>query len=239
MIEIKNLTVKLAGNTILENISFRILPNRLLIILGESGAGKTVLIKTLIGLNQDYSGQILYDNIPIEKYLKKNDGIKTAMVFQNSALMDFMDVFENIALPLREHTKLSRVEIEKKVESILEKLNIPDLKDKMPNNLSGGMQKRVAIARAVIANPKYIFYDEPTTGLDPINATEVLNLIKETQKNISSIIVTHDKRIISKLDADIIMLKDKKIIFDGNYDNLFKANNEFIIEYLRQMNNER
>ena len=116
MIEIKNLTVKLADNTILEDISFKILPNKLLIILGESGAGKTVLIKTLIGLNKDYSGQILYDNIPIEKYLKKNN--KTAMVFQNSALIDFMDVFENVALPLREHTKFSSQKIEENLSTV-------------------------------------------------------------------------------------------------------------------------
>jgi phospholipid/cholesterol/gamma-HCH transport system ATP-binding protein len=145
-----------------------------------------------------------------------------------------MTNFENVALPLFENSNMKKHQIIKKVNEIFHKLDIDDVSSKYPSQISGGMKKRVAIARAVITNPKYIFYDEPTTGLDPNNASKVLNLIKEIHtEGKTSVIVTHDKRILANLPARIIMIHQGKIIFDGNYNELISATDKRINNYLR------
>jgi phospholipid/cholesterol/gamma-HCH transport system ATP-binding protein len=230
MIKIQNLSVVFDSQKILDNISFSINDNDLILIIGKSGQGKTVLIKTILGLNPFYSGKIFYENNLLGKIKNHN----SSLVFQSSALLDFMTNFENVALPLFENSNMKKHQIIKKVNEIFHKLDIDDISSKYPSQISGGMKKRVAIARAVITNPKYIFYDEPTTGLDPNNASKVLNLIKEIHtEGKTSVIVTHDKRILANLSARIIMIHQGKIIFDGNYNELISATDKRINNYLR------
>jgi phospholipid/cholesterol/gamma-HCH transport system ATP-binding protein len=197
MIQVENLTKRFDHQEVLKNVNLEIYDHETLVILGPSGQGKTVLIKTLIRLLEPESGSIRYDDVNILKMNKKElDEFRkhVAFVFQNSALFDFLDVKENLGLFLRMHTKLSNNEIEEKIRNALSFVGLrEDIYDKFPEELSGGMKKRVAIARAMIKEPKYIFYDEPTTGLDKANAKKISNLIHMLKDKISpiSVIVTH------------------------------------------------
>ncbi len=232
MIEVKNLSVNFDGETVLQNINLTIKEGEYLLIIGKSGTGKSVLVKTILGLNKNHGGEILFDGKPLNKHKKQI----TSLVFQNSALLDSMTVFQNVALPLMENSRLKKSEIENEVQKVLTDLEIEEIASKMPSQISGGMKKRVAIARAIITKPKYIFYDEPTTGLDPQTTQNVLRIIKKIHNsgNITTIIITHDKRILSEKAARIILLKKPKIIFDGNYADLLSAKNNVISNYIRQ-----
>ena len=238
MIKIKNLTVSFENETVLENINLTIPENEITVIVGESGCGKTVLMKTVEGLFQPDSGEILIDEIDIfsrkRKELQKIRQ-KMAMLFQSSALLDSYNVFQNVALPLFEHTKKSEKEITQIVKEKLKLVGLENILTKMPSELSGGMKKRVALARAIILQPKYMIYDEPTTGLDPSISSEITGLILKMQRTlkITSIVVTHDLDCIDKIANRIIMLHQKKIIFDGKYDDFKNANQKEIRKFLR------
>ncbi|MBT3755665.1 MAG: ATP-binding cassette domain-containing protein [Candidatus Cloacimonetes bacterium] len=222
MIEIKNLSISFSDQEILKNINFTISENKITIIVGQSGTGKSVLMKCIEGLIEPDEGSIIIDekniytlNKPELNEIRK----KMAMLFQGSALLDSLNVYQNVALPLIEHTELSEAEILEEVTDKLELVGLKDVLTKMPSELSGGMKKRVALARAIILKPKYIIYDEPTTGLDPIIANEISNLILKLQDqyNIASIIITHDMDCIRKIKGHIMMIHEKKIVFDGTY----------------------
>ena len=238
MIKIKNLTVSFENETVLENINLTIPENEITVIVGESGCGKTVLMKTVEGLFQPDSGKILIDEIDIfsrkRKELQKIRQ-KMAMLFQSSALLDSYNVFQNVALPLFEHTKKSEKEITQIVKEKLKLVGLENILTKMPSELSGGMKKRVALARAIILQPKYMIYDEPTTGLDPSISSEITGLILKMQRTlkITSIVVTHDLDCIDKIANRIIMLHQKKIIFDGKYDDFKNAEQKEIRRFLR------
>ncbi|MEA1973693.1 MAG: ATP-binding cassette domain-containing protein [Candidatus Cloacimonadota bacterium] len=231
MINISNLSVELEDSQILKNINFDISDSGFLTIVGKSGSGKSVLIKTIIGLIKSFAGKITIDGKINHLHKDKN----ISMLFQSSALLDSMNVFYNVALPLQEHTHLTNDQIKEKVISTLKFVGLHNIENKVPSQLSGGMKKRVALARAIIQEPKYIFFDEPTTGLDPIIAAEIINLIKSLQNKLgfSAIIITHDIRFLQKLSGQIIMLKDKRIIFNGNIDDFLSSQNhniKFFIE---------
>ncbi|MBT5419279.1 MAG: ATP-binding cassette domain-containing protein, partial [Candidatus Cloacimonetes bacterium] len=222
MIEIKNLSISFSDQEILKNINFTISENKITIIVGQSGTGKSVLMKCIEGLIEPDEGSIIIDekniytlNKPELNEIRK----KMAMLFQGSALLDSLNVYQNVALPLIEHTELSEAEILEEVTDKLELVGLKDVLTKMPSELSGGMKKRVALARAIILKPKYIIYDEPTTGLDPIIANEISNLILKLQDqyNIASVIITHDMDCIRKIKGHIMMIHEKKIVFDGTY----------------------
>ncbi len=222
MIEIKNLSISFGNQEILNNIDFTILENRITIIVGQSGTGKSVLMKCIEGLIEPDEGTIIIDEKNIYTLNKpelNETRKKMAMLFQGSALLDSLNVYQNVALPLIEHTELSEAEILEEVTDKLELVGLKDVLTKMPSELSGGMKKRVALARAIILKPKYIIYDEPTTGLDPIIANEISNLILKLhdQYNIASIIITHDMDCIRKIKGHIMMIHGKKIVFDGTY----------------------
>ena len=173
MIEIKNLTIKFNQKTVLESINLQIPDNQISIIIGQSGCGKSVLMKTIEALIKPYRGTVIFDGVDV--FNQNSTGLKEirqkiAMLFQGSALLDSLNVYQNIALPLHEHTKLSQQEITKEVEKTLQMVGLGRIFSKMPSELSGGMKKRVALARAIIRKPKYVIYDEPTTGLDPVIA---------------------------------------------------------------------
>ena len=238
MIKIKNLTVSFDDQTILENINLTIPENEITVIVGESGCGKTVLMKTVEGLYQPDAGEILIDDKEIFS-LKRKEVQKIrqqmAMLFQNSALFDSMNIFQNVALPLYEHSKKTDAEIREIVEQKLRLVGLENILTKMPSNLSGGMKKRVALARAIILEPKYIIYDEPTTGLDPSIASDIIGLIRRIHKTlqITSIVITHDLECIQKINGKMIMINDRKIIFDGNYSDFKNAERKEIKRFLR------
>ncbi|MCF7793613.1 MAG: ATP-binding cassette domain-containing protein [Candidatus Cloacimonetes bacterium] len=205
-------------------------------IVGESGCGKSVLMKAIEGLIVPTSGSIEIDG---EKLLDQNrDGVKRirkkmAMLFQGSALLDSLDVFQNVALPLKEHTQTSDDEIFEIVEEKLNLVGLENVMHKMPSELSGGMKKRVALARAIILQPDYIIYDEPTTGLDPIIASEITSLIMKLHNNynITSIVITHDLDCIKNLKSNIAMINDKKIIFNGSFQEFMNSKNEHVRKF--------
>jgi len=158
-----------------------------------------------------------------------------AMLFQGSALLDSLNVYQNVALPIIEHRDIPEKDVLKEVIEKLELVGLKDVLTKMPSELSGGMKKRVALARAIIMKPKYIIYDEPTTGLDPIIAEEISNLILKLQKQykVASIIITHDMNCIRKLKGHIAMIHDKKIIFDGTFNDFNNDTRKIIREFVK------
>ncbi|MBN1948687.1 MAG: ATP-binding cassette domain-containing protein, partial [Candidatus Cloacimonetes bacterium] len=180
MIELRELTIGFSGRTVLDKIDLTIREGEITIIIGRSGCGKSVLMKSIEGLVKPVAGTILIDGVEITQLPEKElyrIRKKMAMLFQGSALLDSLNVYQNVALPLFEHTGGSAEEIRKVVTDNLELVGLPDILDRMPVELSGGMKKRVALARAMVMKPKYIIFDEPTTGLDPVIAAGINALI--------------------------------------------------------------
>jgi phospholipid/cholesterol/gamma-HCH transport system ATP-binding protein len=216
MISIKNLSKVFNSLIVLNDVSFCIDDGSLVVVLGPSGTGKSVLLKSMLGLMAVDSGEVLFDGKSIQNAtdreiyeIRKQVGF----VFQGTALFDSMNVSENIALPLREHTTLSSKAIRERVCSLLEVVGMEGKAGLYPQSLSGGMKRLVAIARALALDPRYLFYDEPTTGLDPIMTDKVVALIKSLKKKFknSGIVVTHDLSTARAVGDQIYMLKKGKI----------------------------
>ena len=219
VITVNDLTVKFEDKMVLDNVSCQIDKGKITSIIGKSGMGKSVLMKTVLGLLSYSAGEIYVDHLNIKTDLEKVRK-KTAILFQNSALFDSLTVFQNISFPLFEHTKLSYHRIRDKVEETVTLVNLPDILEAFPSELSGGMRKRVALARAIIQEPEYLIYDEPTTGLDPVTGDDIINLIAEIHKALgrTSIVITHDAECIKTLTENLIMIDNKKIIFCDSFD---------------------
>lgn len=222
MIEIRGLSHSFDGRAVLKDIDLDILDNEILVILGPSGQGKTVLIKSLVGLIKPDSGSVKYDGTDIMKLSpKKFREIQNriAFVFQDNALFDFLNVRENISLFLTMNSRLSENEI---LNEVLKTLHFVGLEksvlEEYPEELSGGMMKRVAIARAIIKNPCYFFYDEPTVGLDAVNIENVVDLVLRLKKHIctTSIIVTHDIQFMHAVAERVVLLNNGRIEFVGD-----------------------
>ena len=197
MIQVKELFKTFGMQPVLKGINFTIKPGEILVILGESGSGKSVLLQHLIGLLQPDRGKVEIDGKDLTT-LRENELLEIrkdmGYLFQDGALYDFMTVFENVAFPLREHTQLKRKEIETKVKDMLRMVGLEGAESKYPSQLSGGMNKRAALARAVIMNSKILFCDEPTSGLDPIKSRQIMDLIKDiaTKIKCTTVIASHD-----------------------------------------------
>jgi phospholipid/cholesterol/gamma-HCH transport system ATP-binding protein len=196
-------------------------------------------MKTIEGLYKPNSGKIWIDDTEITKLSKsKLNQIrqKMSMLFQESALLDSLNVFQNVALPLYEAKQKTEIEIEKLVRENLRLVGLETALNNMPAELSGGMKKRVALARAIIRQPRYIIYDEPTTGLDPIISDEITKLILKLQNSyqLTSIIITHDMDCISKVKGNIAMLHDRKIVFTGKYDEFINSNKPIVRKFLQK-----
>ena len=234
MIRAQNIVKKFSNKVILDNISFEINKGDKVAIIGQSGVGKSVLIKHINGLLLSDSGEIYIDNKKLNNldYIKlQKIRMKMSMVFQFGALFDSMNIYDNIALALNNHggKKYNQDQIKKKISNVLKLVNLEGIEKLMPSEISGGMKKRVGIARAISINPNYILYDEPTTGLDPISTDEINKLIlKVAKKHVTSIIVTHDMKTVYEVANKVIMLYNGKIIFDGIPKDLKKSNNKYI-----------
>lgn len=231
---VENLTKRFDGLTVLDKISLEVHRAENLVVFGRSGQGKSVLLKCIIGLMKPDEGNIFINGQNILKLslnelnqLRKNIGF----LFQSSALYDSMTVRENLAFPLRRlFPELTEKQIEEKVKYTLELVSLEDAIDKMPAELSGGMKKRIGLARSIITDPQIMLYDEPTTGLDPITTKEISDLILTLQKklNMTSIVVTHDL-ICAEIIADrAIFLKDGKIAYEGKINELTNSNDPFL-----------
>ena len=221
MIRIKNLFKSFGKKEVLKDISFSIQDGECISIIGQSGIGKSVLLKSIIKLINIDSGSIIIDgeDISLIKFKKLQKlRSKFGMVFQFGALFDSMTVKENIGLALQKLSNSDKLEIDKQILESLEQVNMENTENKMPSELSGGMKKRVGIARAIALNPQYMLYDEPTTGLDPIMTDSINKLITKfhNQGDVTSIIVTHEMRTVKDVSHRVVMLYDGKIHFDGS-----------------------
>jgi len=237
MIKISNITKRYDKLTVLNGISLEIPDGQTVAIIGPSGCGKSTLLRLILRLEDVDAGSILIDNQNIgrlsdEALIKIRQ--KIGMVFQSSALFDSMTVAENVAFALREHTLFSESEIMAVVSKKLGLVGLSGKENIMPAELSGGMQKRVSIARALAFDPKIILYDEPTTGLDPITSTNIENLINKLSEdlNVTSIIVTHQLSTIFRTADRIIMLHDGKFIDSGSVVETRKSNNPIIRDFI-------
>ncbi|MCF7912931.1 MAG: ATP-binding cassette domain-containing protein [Candidatus Cloacimonetes bacterium] len=237
MISINDVSISFGEQSVLENVSFDIHDEEIIMVVGQSGCGKSVLMKIIAGLLPPDQGYVTINGKNLMQS-SKDEAIqirqKLAMLFQGSALLDSLNVYQNVALPLFEHTRLSDQEIEEQVKEKLAKVGLSDILLKMPSELSGGMRKRVAFARAIITSPRYIIYDEPTTGLDPVLASEITALISNlhSTQSTATVIVTHDLYCIEKISGRIVMLADKNIIFDGSYEKFKNASDKRIQRFL-------
>ena len=222
------------SNDVLKGVNLHVNKSENLVLLGKSGSGKSIIIKCLVRLIKADKGEIKIFGTDISTLNNKELNtvrLKIGFLFQNAALYDSMSVRENMAFPLKRHFKnLSDAEADKEIESVLESVGLLEAIDKMPSELSGGMQKRAGLARTLILKPAIILYDEPTTGLDTITSREIIELILDMQKkyNTSSIIITHDMTC-AKLSGDRInILKDGVIHSEGSYEELEKSDDEWV-----------
>ncbi|MFT5387352.1 MAG: phospholipid/cholesterol/gamma-HCH transport system ATP-binding protein [Lysobacterales bacterium] len=237
MIKINSLSKSFNDQKILDEVSFDINSGEILVILGESGTGKSVLLKHMVGVLKPDNGTINIDGENItelsEKELLKVRQ-KMGYLFQEGALYDFMDVFENIAFPLREHTKLTAEEIKKRVTDILELIDLVGVEKKLPSELSGGMKKRVALARSMILDSKVLFCDEPTSGLDPIRSRDISDLIRSVSKKqgCTTVVTSHDMKNAFRIADRLLLLKDGKIVLMGSKEDFTSSTDKFVREFV-------
>lgn len=237
MIKLRNVYMSFGGKKVLKGVNLTVNKGETFLIIGRSGAGKTILLKNIIGLLKPDSGSISIDGANITQLGKKELELirrQFGLVFQSSALFDFLTVEENVSFFLHQHTKLKKVEIEEKVREALVLVGLKGIGDLYPYELSGGMKKRVAIARAVIYKPKIIIYDEPTTGIDPIAVDKIVSLIEGLHNRlaITSLVVTHDLYVGLKIADRLAFLLGGKIIFEGNKQDLENTEDERLIQFL-------
>ncbi len=237
MIEVRDLKKSFGAQPILDGVSFQIEHGESVVIIGRSGGGKSVLLKHIIGLLQPDSGAVLIDDENIvgmnERQLLRVRG-KFGMVFQGAALFDSMTVAENVAFAFRRQKKMTEGEIAKRVAFALELVDLPGTQNKNPAELSGGMRKRVGLARAIIYQPQILLYDEPTTGLDPIVSDSIDKLIIRVRDHlkVTSVVVTHDMRSASRVGTHVLMLHDKKIYANCTPESLFASQDPIVRQFI-------
>ena len=241
MIQIKDIYKEFDETPILKGITTEFKRGKTNLVIGQSGSGKTVLLKILLGLFTPNQGEIYFDGIPFSSMTSDEHRVlrrEIGMVFQGSALFDSMSVIENVLFPMRMLTKLSESEMIDQAETVIERVNLTGAKHKLPNEISGGMQKRVAIARAVVMRPKYLFCDEPNSGLDPKTAIVIDNLIQELTKeyNITTVINSHDMNSVMEIGETILFLKDGSKEWEGSNQNIFKTDNEAVTDFVYSSN---
>lgn len=237
VVEVKDLVKKFGDRTILNGINLQVYKGETFVIMGGSGCGKSTLLRHMIGNLKPNSGKtfLLGEDIT-DLYGEDLDDVrkKIGMSFQSSALFDSMTVGENVSLPLKEHTKLEKNVIEIMIKMKLELVGLRGFEDLLPSELSGGMRKRVGLARAIAMDPQIIFYDEPTAGLDPIVAAVIDKLIIDLSKklNITTIVVTHDMKSVMSIADRIAMLYEGKVLEVGTPDEIKNSKNEMVQQFI-------
>ena len=230
MIEVKNVEKSFGDSKVLKGISTVFETGKTNLIIGQSGSGKTVLLKSLLGIHTpemgtiSFDGRIYSDLTPDEKRELRTE---IGMVFQGSALFDSMTVEENVGFPLKMFTHNSKSEIQDRVDFVLKRVNLIDAHKKLPSEISGGMQKRVAIARAIVNNPKYLFCDEPNSGLDPKTSIVIDKLIKDiTQEyNMTTVVITHDMNSVMEIGDSVLYIHQGKKWWEGDKNSIITDNN--------------
>ena len=220
MITIQGLRKRLGGKQVFDSVDLEVQENETVVVLGPSGTGKSVLLKHIIGLMRPDAGSIRVDGEEVVGLRESQLNVirqRFGMLFQGAALFDSMTVGENVALPLREHARLSAEDIQRRVRERLDWVGLRDVEGMKPASLSGGMRKRVGLARAIVMDPRFILYDEPTTGLDPIMADVIDQLIQSLQRRlgVTSIVVTHDLHSAFKIADRVALLHAGRIVFSG------------------------
>jgi len=236
-IDFEDVSKSFGDNRVLDHVSFNVMPSETVCILGRSGVGKSVSLQTIMGFLKPDSGRVIvayedisnYDEDQLERIRKK-----VTMVFQNGALFDSLTVGENVAFPLREHRDLSEEQILQIVDGLLDMVGVKEMRDLLPSDLSTGMKRSVAIARALAARPECILYDEPTTMVDPLMAQLLGDLIKrlKAQLHLTSVVVTHDMRLAKKLADRVVFLHEAKALFFGTYPEMEKCDVPIVQEFL-------
>ena len=253
LVEVRNLSVSFGSQNVLRDINLSIPPGQTLVLLGESGCGKTVLMKSIIGLVRPTVGKVYFDDQDINQLNDRRLSmlrLRFGFVFQNAALFDSMTIGQNVAFPLRQHGRFSADQIREMVLSRLSEVGLPDsVVFKKPAELSGGMRKRVGLARALIMNPELIMYDEPTTGLDPIMSDVINELIIRTRRRnpVTSIVVTHDMNTARKVADRVVMLmprhrlqsNESQMIFDGSVSELEACRDRRVQQFINGEAGER
>ena len=237
VIEVRHFSKSFEGKAVHKDVSFSVNNGECLGLLGGSGVGKSVVLRSLIGLEKPDNGQLFIDGEEISKYSEQqliSIRTKVAYVFQNGALFDSMSVYENLAYPLREHTKLSESEIKERIHNQLVEFGLEDAEDKSPAQLSGGMQKRVGLARSIIIGPKVVLYDEPTAGLDPYNTVKIQEMIKRLkEKGVTSIFVTHDMPSAFAVCDKLALLQNGQVCAQGTIEELKEDPNGLLQNFVK------
>jgi len=242
IIEVKNLTKSFDNNIILKNVNFRLLEGESLAIIGASGSGKSVLLKNIIGLLKPDKGSIKINSeeiINLSRSKKENILLKLGITFQHGALFDSLRVWENIIFKIQNQQKLSKIKGQELALSIIKRLGLsPEILNLFPSEISGGMQKRVAIARAICGNPKILLFDEPTSGLDPVTASLIDDLIKTAVKIVgaTAITITHDMASVSRIADKVILIDNQTISWSGTPKQMLKSRNLKIKEFIKSTN---
>jgi len=241
MIEVKKIVKSFENTTVLKGIDAQFERGKTSLIIGQSGSGKTVFLKSLLGLHVPDSGSIIFDGKASNEMAaseKRQLRQELGMVFQGSALFDSLTVEENIMFPLKMFTQQNQSEMKDRVNAVIKRVNLVNANFKFPAELSGGMQKRVAIARAIVMNPKYLFCDEPNSGLDPQTAIVIDNLIQEITEEykITTVINTHDMNSVMEIGQKIIFLKNGVKEWEGSNKEIFKTDNESIVDFVYSSN---
>tara|TARA_B100001057_G_scaffold140369_1_gene140052 strand:- start:1613 stop:2371 length:759 start_codon:yes stop_codon:yes gene_type:complete len=237
MIEVNKISKSFNNIRIIKDISATFEKGKTNLIIGQSGSGKTVLMKCLLGLHEVDNGDILFDGEKFQKEeISKISDLrkKMGMVFQGSALFDSMSVIDNIMFPLRMFSNSSQSEMEDRAREVIRRVDLKDIDEKFPSEISGGMKKRVAIARAIVLNPKYLFCDEPNSGLDPKTAIIIDKLIQEitVEYNITTVVNTHDMNSVMEIGDKIIFLVEGKKIWEGNNNEILDTDDKMINDFV-------
>lgn len=249
MIEVKNISKSFNGVQILHDVSFQFETGKTNLIIGQSGSGKSVLTKCIVGLIEPEEGQILFDNrdfITLKRKEKKSIRQEIGMLFQGSALFDSLTVEENVMFPLKMFSNMSKEEMRDRANFCLERVNIVNKNKLFPSETSGGMQKRIAIARAIAMKPKYLFCDEPNSGLDPVTSMLIDELIKELtiEDNMTTIVITHDMNSVLEIGDNIMFLNQGHNHWKGDKNSILTTDNEavndfvYVSKFLKQFKNK-